>query len=363
MSKRADFVAAFWDGDVYLVLDQTLLPERKEFLRLTSPAMVRTAIVEMRLRGAPLIGAAASAGAALAFRSADAPVSAEVFYSVCDSLASARPTAVNLTAVLAEVRDYYDKKISSCRTGAEQFALMQRRSLEIHWRDRDRNYRMAQHGVAWVCRRFPGRRLRLLTHCNTGALATCGYGTALGVVRALHAKGLVERLWIDETRPYLQGSRLTAFECLEEGIPHTIITDNAAAYLMAQGQVDLVLVGADRMAANGDFANKIGTYALAVAAHHHGIPFLPVLPLESVDLTMADGSGIVIEERADEEMFLLNGKRLAPVGSPGLYLGFDVVPRGLVTAVITEGGILEGALDETTFRGLLALGGGIDHRG
>ncbi len=362
MTKRGDLSAAFWEGDAYVVLDQTALPEKKEFLRNTSPAMVRAAIAEMRLRGAPLIGAAASAGAALAFRGADGPVDAAVFHSVCDSLASARPTAVNLTVVLMEMRRYYDEEVALCRSGTEQFALMQRRSLEIHWRDRDRNRRMAEIGAAWVQHRFPDRRLRILTHCNTGALATCGYGTALGVVRALHAKGLVERLWVDETRPYLQGARLTAFECREEGIPHTVITDNAAAYLMRQGLVDLVLVGADRIAANGDFANKIGTYALAVAAHHHRVPFVPVLPLESVDLAIPDGDHIVIEERSDEEMFLLNGRRIAPVGSPGLHLGFDVVPRELVTAVVTEGGILEGEIDETTFRRLGALGGDRDPR-
>ncbi len=361
MSKRGDLAAAFWEGDTYVVLDQTVLPEKKEFLRNTSPAMVRTAIAEMRLRGAPLIGAAASAGAALAFRGADRPVTADVFRSVCDSLASARPTAVNLAAVIGEMRRFYEEKVAFCQTGTEQFALMQRRSLEIHWRDRDRNRRMAEWGAAWVMRRFPNRRLRILTHCNTGALATCGHGTALGVVRTLHAKGLLERLWIDETRPYLQGARLTAFECLEDGIPHTVITDNAAAYLMAQGQVDLVLVGADRMAANGDFANKIGTYALAVAAHYHRIPFLPVLPLESVDLTIPDGGHIVVEERSDDELFLLNGKRIAPAGSPGLYLGFDVVPRVLMTAVITEGGILEGTINEAVFRSL-ALGNGGDPR-
>jgi len=362
MGKQRDFSAAFWEGDTYVVLDQTVLPEKREFIRITSPVGIRTAIAEMRLRGAPLIGAAASAGAALAFRGAEQPVDAEVFRSVCDALASARPTAVNLTAVLAEMQRYYDEKVAACRSGAEQFALMQRRSLEIHWRDRDRNRRMAEIGASWVQRFFPGRRLRILTHCNTGALATCGHGTALGVVRTLHAKGLVERLWIDETRPYLQGARLTAFECLEEGIPHTVITDNAAAYLMAQGLVDLVLVGADRMAANGDFANKIGTYALAVAAHHHRIPFVPVLPMESVDLTMGDGSHIVVEERSDEEMFLLNGRRIAPVGSPGLHLGFDVVPRELITAIVTEGGILEGKIDEAAFRQLGTLGDALDPR-
>jgi len=321
-----------------------------------------TAIAQMRVRGAPLIGAAASAGVALAFRGSRDPVEREVVVSVCTQMASVRPTAVNLSAVVGEMLRYYDEHLVSCQTGAEQFALMQRRSLEIHWRDHDRNCRMAEHGTLWVRRTLPDRRLRILTHCNTGALATCGHGTALGVIRSLHAKGLIERVWIDETRPYLQGSRLTAFECVEEGIPHTIITDSAAAYLMAQGLVDLVLVGADRMARNGDFANKIGTYSLAIAAYHHEIPFVTVLPAESIDLSIPDGSHIVIEERDADEMLVWNGRRIAPIASPGLHLSFDVVPHRLVTAVITENGVWEGTIDEKTVEKMVALDSDSPHR-
>ena len=346
MSRDSSLIATFWEGDEYVVLDQLELPEHKRYLHLKSPAEVREAITSMRLRGAPLIGAAASAGAALAFRGAGEPVDRAVFGSVCASLGSARPTAVNLMAVLDEMRSFYDDEVAGCATAAEQFALMQRRSLEIHWRDHDRNRRMAQHGVEWLRRILPDKRLRVLTHCNTGALATCGHGTALGVIRSLHAAGLLKQVWVDETRPYLQGARLTAFECAEEGIPHTVITDSTAAYLMAQGKVDVVLTGVDRMARNGDYANKIGTYALAVAARYHGIPFAPVLPRESFDLTIPDGTHIVIEERSDEELLVFNGRRIAPAATSGLHLGFDVVPHGLLSAVITEDGVIEGDIDE-----------------
>ncbi|HNT27307.1 MAG TPA: S-methyl-5-thioribose-1-phosphate isomerase [bacterium] len=346
MDGNTGLRAAYWEGDEYVILDQLELPGRVSHLRLTSPAEVREAIVSMRLRGAPLIGAAASAGAALAFRGADAPLPRPVVASVCASLASARPTAVNLTVVLDEMLAFYDAEVAGCASGAAQFALMQRRSLELHWRDRDRNRRMARHGADRLRRLRPGRKLRVLTHCNTGALATCGYGTALGVIRALHEDGALEMVWVDETRPYLQGARLTAFECAEEGMPHTVITDSTAAFLMARGLIDAVIVGADRMARTGDVANKIGTYGLAVSARHHGIPFLVALPVESFDPGAASGQAIVIEERSDDELLVCNGRRIAPVGTRGLHLGFDVTPGALVSAVVTEHGVLEGPIQE-----------------
>lgn len=346
MDGNTGLRAAYWEGDEYVVLDQLELPERVSHLRLTSPAGVREAIVSMRLRGAPLIGAAASAGAALAFRGADAPIPRPVVESVRASLASARPTAVNLTAVLDEMLKFYDAEVAGCDSGAAQFALMQRRSLEIHWRDRDRNRRMARHGADHLRRLPPGRKLRVLTHCNTGALATCGYGTALGVIRALYEDGALETVWVDETRPYLQGARLTAFECAEEGIPHTVVTDSTAPFLMARGMVDAVIVGADRMARNGDVANKIGTYGLAVAARHHAVPFIVALPVESFDAETASGAAIVIEERSDDELLICNGRRSAPVASRGLHLGFDVTPGALVGAVVTEYGVFEGPIQE-----------------
>lgn len=356
MSETMGLRAAYWEGDAYVVLDQLELPERVSHVRLTSPAGVREAIVSMRLRGAPLIGAAASAGVALAFRGADAPIRRPVVASVCASLASARPTAVNLTAVIEEMLGFYDGEAAGCASGAEQFAIMQRRSLEIHWRDRDRNRRMARHGADHLRRLLPDRRLRVLTHCNTGALATCGYGTALGVIRALHEDGALEQVWVDETRPYLQGARLTAFECVEERLPHTVITDSTAPFLMARGMVDAVLVGADRMARNGDFANKIGTYGLAVAARYHAIPFVAALPVESFDAHTPSGADIVIEERPDDELLVCNGRRSAPVASRGLHLGFDVTPGALVRAVVTEHGVLEGPLQEENLAAFM------DHR-
>src|SRR3989454_10502809 len=180
---------------------------------------------------------------------------------------------------------------------------------------------------------------RILTHCNAGALATAGFGTALGVIRAAHAQGKVGRVWVDETRPVMQGSRLTAWECVREGIPHTLIADVVAASLMARGEVDLIVTGADRVAANGATANKIGTYSLAVLARHHRIPFYVAAPLSSVDFTLPDGREIPIEQRSAEEMTHLDGQRIAPEGVEVLNPAFDVTPNALITAIITDRGI------------------------
>lgn len=346
------FPSAYWQGDSYYILDQTLLPAKMEYICASDLACVRSAIVEMRLRGAPLIGAAASAGMALGVKNWPV-VSAESFMKDYDSLISSRPTAVNLRNVLDEIKQFFFDKGRQLDKD-HLFKALRTISQEFHDNDVRRNMDMGAFGARYIEKLTAGKKLRILTHCNAGALATCGYGTALGVIRALSEKGLVNMVWVDETRPYLQGSRLTAFELCEEGIPHTVITDSTAAFLMAKGEVDLVITGADRMAVNGDFANKIGTYSLSVNAGYHNIPFFTALPMETFDLNLESGAGIVIEERSDDELFIINGKRMAPEGSKGLHLGFDMVPGGMITAVITEKGVIEGKINADKISRFLA---------
>ena len=341
-------VPAYWKGNNYLVLDQIKLPQVSEYIKCYEWSDVAEVIRNMNLRGAPLIGAAASAGIALAFNKGFLEESS--FINVVAELLNTRPTAVNLKNVLDETVGLYRSLEEENKS--EVFKIFKAFSVEVHRRDLERNKKMGKLGADHICRLFPGKKLKILTHCNAGALATCGYGTALGVVRSLHEKGYVEHVWVDETRPYLQGARLTAFEMSAENISHTVITDSTAAWLMNRGLVDVVITGADRVAANGDMANKIGTYSLAVNSYHHGIPFVGVMPLETFDLSIETGDEIVIEERSDSELLNFNGKRIAPAGSSGLHLGFDVVPVKLVNALVTERGVLSGCIDKSAVKGL-----------
>ncbi|MGI6394781.1 MAG: S-methyl-5-thioribose-1-phosphate isomerase [bacterium] len=338
---------AFWKGDVYHVLDQLLLPESVKYIPCKTPEDVMNAIVNMNLRGAPLIGAAGSAAAALYFKESKKSTS---FDNLLKKLIETRPTAVNLKNVLDEVKKLYKSSLNLQQT--ELFDIFKKFSKIIHERDNDRNIKMGENGALFLKTFFKGKKLNVLTHCNAGALATCGYGTALGVIRSLHKVGLIEHVWVDETRPYLQGARLTAYEMDLENIPHTVITDSTSAWLMHEGKVDVVITGADRVAMNGDFANKIGTYSLAVNAFYHKLPLVVALPLETFDRNMADGSSIVIEERSDRELLVFNGKRIAPKNSSGLHLGFDIVPASLLTAIVTEKRVLEKPLTEKAIAGL-----------
>jgi len=328
--------SSYWESDTYFVLDQLLLPEKTFYIQCRNPLDVAKAITDMNLRGAPLIGAAASAGAALFFRENNNSESS--FYEILEMLQNTRPTAVNLKNVLDEVKILYEKNNHGNQT--ELFTVFRDFSLIVHKRDIERNLQMGEKGAEYLSGIFNGKKINVLTHCNAGALATCGYGTALGVIRSLHKRGLINQVWVDETRPYLQGSRITAYEMGSESIPHKIITDSTAAWLMSKKLVDVVITGADRVAANGDLANKIGTYSLAVNANFHNIPFVSVMPVETFDMNITDGSRIVIEERSDTELLFFNGKRIAPDSSSGLHLGFDVVPAFLTSAVITEKGIV-----------------------
>jgi methylthioribose-1-phosphate isomerase len=309
-------------ADAVRLLDQRRLPEAEEWLSLDSAEKVAEAIRSLAVRGAPAIGVAAAFALACEARRGAGPARLR---QAAELLARARPTAVNLTWAVRRMSRRFD--LGADAVLAEATAI----------RDEDEE----------SCRRIGalgGPLLplgaRVLTHCNAGALATAGYGTALGMVRAAHEAGNPLQVLAGETRPFLQGARLTAWELQRDGIPVTVITDGMAGWLMSRGEISCVLVGADRIARNGDVANKIGTYALAVLAAHHGLPFYVAAPWSTVDLSAADGSAIPIEERSGEEVLTLAGRRIAPAGVPARYPAFDVTPASLVTAIVTERGVL-----------------------
>jgi methylthioribose-1-phosphate isomerase len=293
------------EDDAVVVLDQRRLPDDVVELRCGSAAEVAEAIRTLAVRGAPAIGIAAAYGYALAARSG------EDLDAAAATLAAARPTAINLAWALDEVRGWDGDPAERAR--------------QIHAEEVERCRRMAEHAASLL---HPGTRA--LTHCNTGGLATGGYGTAVGALRSAWERGLLVHVLVDETRPLLQGARLTAWELEDAGIPHTVIADAAAGHLMARGEVDAVLTGADRIAANGDTANKIGTYSLAVLAAHHGIPLYVVAPSTTVDLSTPTGAEIPIEERAGDEITARFAAR-----NPA----FDVTPAELVSAIVTEHGV------------------------
>lgn len=297
-----------WHGDSLELLDQRALPERTVYLRCRTAEDVAAAIRDMVVRGAPAIGCAAAFGVVLGRGS-------EAAYDV---LAGSRPTAVNLFWALERMRRAKDLRAEAEAIFAEDLAA---------------NRAIGAHGA-----RLIPEKARVMTHCNTGALATAGHGTALGVIRSARDKGVT--VIANETRPYLQGARLTAWELVQEGIPCTLVTDNMAGHLMSRGEVDVVVVGADRIAANGDVANKIGTYALAVLAKRHGIPFYVAAPLSTFDLAIPDGSHIPIEERPASEVTGYRGVRWAPEGVRVRNPAFDVTPAELVTGIITEKGVI-----------------------
>jgi methylthioribose-1-phosphate isomerase len=297
-----------WKGDSLELLDQRLLPQETMYVTCRTAADVAQAIRDMVVRGAPAIGCAAAFGIVL---SKGAPGSFEI-------LAGSRPTAVNLFWALERMKK---------ATNLEQEAIA------IFDEDLAANRAMGQLGAELI-----PQNARVMTHCNAGALATAGYGTALGVIRASKDKNI--SVIANETRPYLQGARLTAYELVQEGIPCTLITDSMAGHLMSKGDVDVIVVGADRIAANGDVANKIGTYALAVLAKRHGIPFYVAAPLSTFDFSIPDGSHIAIEERPGTEVAGYREMRWAPEGVSIRNPAFDVTPADLVTAIICERGVL-----------------------
>ncbi len=316
------------------MLDQTLLPTRELEREYTRWEDVAEAIRALVVRGAPAIGVAAAFGVVLAARQSKAATGEALLADLetaIKGLAATRPTAVNLFWALERMRAVASV---SHRSVAEIRARLAGEAEAILAEDLAANRALGDHGAELV-----PPRARILTHCNAGALATAGYGTALGIVRSAHAQGKVALLWVDETRPVMQGSRLTAWECVREGIPHRLIADVVAASVMARGEVDLVVTGADRIAANGDTANKIGTYALAVLAKHHGVPFYVAAPFSTIDPAIASGREIVIEERDAGEVRRVGPQQTAPDASPVYNPAFDVTPAELIAAIVTERGV------------------------
>ena len=325
-----------WAGDRLELIDQRLLPQRVEYVTCDTAAEVAAAIRDMVVRGAPAIGCAAAYGVAV---ESGRPTFGSVgeFHAALEAaiaeLGASRPTAVNLFWALDRMRRAYDE--TRAQAPERISARLVAEAVAIHREDLDVNHAIGRSGAALV-----PDGARIMTHCNAGALATAGHGTALGVVRTARDQGKRISVIANETRPFLQGARLTAWEMVQEEIPVTLITDNMAGHLMQRGQVDLVVVGADRIAANGDVANKIGTYTLAVLAARHGLPFYVAAPLSTIDRNVPDGASIPIEERAAAEVTGFRGERWAPEGVMVVNPAFDVTPSALVTGLITERGVV-----------------------
>jgi len=321
------------------MLDQRRLPAEEIWLPMPTYEAVAAGIRDMAIRGAPAIGIAAAYAVALAARAMHRDgVSldnlAHKLAPIYAHLAETRPTAVNLFWALERMKKCV--LLSADLPDKARVARLFEEAAAISSEDRANNERMGRLGAELF-----GPKTRILTHCNTGGIATGGLGTALGIIRALHASGKLEHVWIGETRPYLQGARLTTWECQQDQIPCTLITDSMAAHFMQQGEVDAVIVGADRVAANGDVANKIGTYGLAVLCAYHKIPFYVAAPLSTIDLQTPSGEAIEIEQRSPQEVTHLNGTPIAPAGIPAASPAFDMTPNALIRAIITEDAIVE----------------------
>ncbi|MFF3849336.1 S-methyl-5-thioribose-1-phosphate isomerase [Streptomyces sp. NPDC002328] len=325
--------AVDWTGTGLALIDQTQLPHHTRTVDVRDVDTLVDAIQRLVVRGAPAIGAAGTYGVAIALLQGEKEgwSEAEVRAAVA-RVREARPTAVNLMVCVDRVMTRFPEGLDAV---LEEAAAVQREDVEA-------NRAMGAHGADWLLAKTgQDRPLRILTHCNTGALATAGWGTALGVIRELHARARLEVVYADETRPLLQGSRLTAWELLQEGIPHYVQADAAAAGAVLRGEIDAAIVGADRIAANGDTANKVGTVGVALACAYAGIPFMVAAPTTTVDLSTPSGDDIHIELRGEDEVLEWAGVRTAPAGSRGRNPAFDVTPGRLVSALVTERGVLE----------------------
>jgi len=321
-----------WRAGTVVMLDQRLLPTQEVYRVYRDHREVAAAIKSLVVRGAPAIGVAAAMGIALGARGLKPVTAAAGFERLCRTFAATRPTAVNLFWAIDRMRRVFETNRQ--RSLDAVLSLLEREAQAIHDEDIEINRLMGQHGQALL-----DRGAVVLTHCNAGALATAGYGTALGVVRAAREAGKRVQVIACETRPYLQGARLTAWELKQDRIPVTVITDNMAAHFMQRGRVNCVIVGADRVAANGDVANKIGTYAHAVVAKRHNVPFYVAAPLSTIDFACPDGGAIPIEERTSREVTHLFDRQLVPTGVKAEHPAFDVTPSELVTGIITERGV------------------------
>ncbi len=326
-------------------LDQTKLPLEETYVLATDYKQVATVIRDMIVRGAPAIGVSAAMGMAIGIDRSTATtlpaLTAEVAV-IAKTLAETRPTAVNLFWGIDEIRSLYDELAAKNAPIAEIKAAVVAKARRMYDEDIAACRQMGAHGAALM-----PKEGTVLTHCNAGALATCGYGSALGVIRAAIERGHKIDVFADETRPFLQGARLTAWELMKDNIPTTVLCDNMAAALMRQGRIQAVIVGADRIAANGDVANKIGTYGVAILAKEHGIPFYVAAPWATLDLATAHGDLIPIEQRAATEVTHSNGKQMTPHGVAIENPAFDVTPAKYVTAIITERGVLRGPYEQS----------------
>ncbi|MFF7737146.1 S-methyl-5-thioribose-1-phosphate isomerase [Streptomyces sp. NPDC007984] len=335
------------EGPVLVLLDQTRLPaEEVELVCTDAPALVE-AIRSLAVRGAPLLGIAGAYGVALAaVRGFDVDEAAA-------SLAGARPTAVNLAVGVRRAHSAYEAALAKGGDVRQAAAAALAAARQLHREDAEASGRMAEHGLALLDELLPGGGHRILTHCNTGSLVSGGEGTAFAVALAAHRTGRLRRLWVDETRPLLQGARLTAYEAARSGMAYTLLTDNAAGSLFASGEVDAVLIGADRITADGSVANKVGSYPLAVLARYHHVPFIVVAPVTTVDLDTADGASVEVEQRPGHEVTEVTapqvpmlgteaggGIPVAPLGTQAYNPAFDVTPAELVTAIVTEEGVV-----------------------
>lgn len=330
-----------WINGKVRLLDQTLLPHQEHYLDVADYHELADAIIEMRIRGAPALGVAAAYGMALGAQSITAE-SRESFLSELDTvaktLAATRPTAVNLFWAIGRMKKVAERGESVPAIKAALIAEAQR----IEEEDEAANRRIGELGAALI-----SKGSTVLTHCNAGALATGGYGTALGVIRTAWAKGKIKGVFVDETRPLLQGARLTAWELVREGIPATLITDSMAGHFMRRGDIQVVIVGADRIAANGDVANKIGTYSVAVLAKENGIPFYVAAPSSTIDCSLPSGDRIPIEERRPQEVTHFAGTAIAPEGVQVANPAFDVTPHRYISAIITEKGLARPPYEES----------------
>ncbi len=339
------FTAMNFTGDSLRLIDQRRLPHEEIWIEGQDLETVAQAIENMTVRGAPAIATAALYALVLDAKNASFRTWADYrarFFQGCQRLQATRPTAVNLFNALNAVRQAADTW-SSELPKAELLPLITAAAQALEKSDLETCRAIGEHGASLAS---SAGSMRVLTHCNTGSLATAGYGTALGVIRSLYTQGKLEHVYVDETRPYLQGSRLTAFELQSEGIPYSIQTDSAAAYLMRYERVDMVVVGADRIAANGDTANKVGTYSLAIVAQYHGVPFYVAAPRSTFDPLIPDGRSIPIEMRPPQEITEHGGHPIAPRQAQAKNPSFDVTPASLISGLITEYGIIRAPFGE-----------------
>ena len=337
-----------WQPDAVVMIDQRKLPGQEIYVTCKTANEVARAIKTMVIRGAPAIGVAAAMGIALGMNRSKAQGTRQFavdFNKLCDLMAGTRPTAVNLFWAIDRMKRVFGEAARAGKSVDEIKAELVKDANAIHDEDVASCRQMGKFGAELV-----PSGARILTHCNAGALATAGYGTALGVIRAAAEQGKVTQVFADETRPFLQGARLTAWELVRDGVPTTVITESMAGPLMQRGGIDFIVVGADRIAANGDFANKIGTYTVAMMAAAHNVPFYVAAPLSTIDLATADGDAIPIEQRNAREMTHLGSTQLAPDGASVWNPAFDVTPHRLVAGIITEKGVARAPYSDSLAR-------------